>query len=333
MKRIFTTLLALVAFVAMVTAQTVVESKRPSNKAFQKAVATIMYKTNGHDITAKRMKAMEVTQSELNHFPHTEWRAYRNIKDTDALAEAELSSVPYFMRQALDKIKKEVETTKVKDGTVAIWLLYNMGYIIKTPTAVFGIDIHTRYVEEVADLVDFTMVTHAHGDHTNKPFLKAMSARGKQVFAAFDIEGVNSTKIEHEAVYTVGDITIRTTIGDHNRKLRNYVTSYEIDCGPRTDNTVLFHTGDSNNYLQLNPEKKVDIFMLHMSVGLNIQAAINNIQPRHVFLSHLQELGHRIDKWRWTFHDALKLKDKLNHNHIWIPCWGERIIYKRSNWK
>ena len=159
-----------------------------------------------------------------------------------------------------------------------------------------------------------------------------MTKRNKPILAAFDIDGANVMKIEHGKSYDMGDVTIRTTIGDHNKRLLNYVTSYEIDCGDNTNNTVIFHTGDSHNYTQLNPQKQVDIFMLHMAVGLKIQKAIDKIQPHHVFLSHLQELGHKIEKWRWTFHDALKLKGNLTHDHIWIPCWGEKIVYDRAEW-
>lgn len=333
MKRIISLFVAVVAVVTTAYSQTVVMSKLPSDKKYRKAVNTLMYKTNGHDITAKRMKAMEAVQSVMNRFEPKEWKAYRNLAEGDELAKVEQSGTPYYLRQSVDKICTEVRTLKVKEGTVAVWLLYNMGYIVKTPTSVFGIDIHTKYIDKMVELIDFVMITHRHGDHCNLPFLRTMTAKGKTVYAAFDLEGVNVTKVEHEAMYEVGDVKIRTTIGDHNKKLRNFVTSYEINCGANTNNTVIYHTGDSNNYKQLKPEQQVDLFMPHMSVGLNIQAAIDNIRPYHLLISHNQELGHQVNKWRWTFHDALKLKEKLKHDHIWIPCWGECIVYDRRDWQ
>lgn len=333
MKRFLALLLASVAIVAATHAQTVVDSELPSNKQFRKAVKTLMYKTNGHDITPKRMKAMELTQSVINRFTPAEWRAYRSENDEAMVAELESKGVPYFLRQATDKVCREVRTTDVKEGTVAVWLLYNMSYVIKTPTLVFGIDICTKYADELAEILDFAMITHNHRDHYDIAFLRAMNAKGKPVYAAFDIQGVVITKVVHEGEFTVGDVTIRTTIGDHNKNLRNFVTSYEIDCGAKTANTVIYHTGDSKYYKQLNPQRKVDLFIPHMSVGLNIQKALDKIQPQHLLLSHHQELGHGIYKWRWTFHDALKLKNKLTHDHIWIPCWGERVIYNRKDWK
>ena len=333
MKRFIAILLTLVVVTTTLFAQTVVKSERPSDKQFRKAVQTIMYKTNGHDITPKRMKAMEVTQSMINRFNPADWKAYRNLTDAKEIAEVERTGVPYFLRQSVDKVCKEVRTTKVKEGTVAIWLLYNMAYIVKTPTTVFALDVHTKYVDKIADLLDFAMITHRHGDHCNAAFLRAMAVKGKTVFAAFDYDGANITKVAHEATYEVGDVKFRTTIGDHTSKLRNFVTAYEINCGANTNNTIIYPTGDSKYYKQLNPQQQVDIFIPHMSVGMSIQDALNKIKPYHIFLSHNQELGHRVTKWRWTFHDALKSKSRLVHEHIWIPCWGERVIYNRNDWK
>ena len=332
MKKLFISLLVLAVSAVTASAQIVKQIDEPSRKEFRKAVKTMMYKTNGHDLTPARMEAMETTQAMLNRFPHTEWNAFNAEQDPAKVAALEKDGTLYFLRKAFDKVKKEVRTTKVKEGTVAVWLLYNMGYIVKTPTTTFAIDLYSKHADELLDMIDFVMITHAHGDHKTMNVVEGMTKRNKPILAAFDIEGANVMKIEHGKSYDMGDVTIRTTIGDHNKRLLNYVTSYEIDCGDNTNNTVIFHTGDSHNYTQLNPQKQVDIFMLHMAVGLKIQKAIDKIQPHHVFLSHLQELGHKIEKWRWTFHDALKLKGNLTHDHIWIPCWGEKIVYDRAEW-
>ena len=332
MKKVITSLLVLMASAVVASAQIVKQLEEPTDKEFRKAVKTLMYKTNGHDITPKRMEAMESVQAVFNRFTHTAWSDYLGESDPAKVAELERTGIPYFLRNAFEKVRKEVATTKVKEGTVAIWLLYNMGYIVKTPTSTFGIDIYSRYAEDLLDMIDFVMITHAHGDHYTKEMAEGMTRRNKPVFANFDIAEANVTRVEDGKVYEVGDVKIRTTIGDHNAQLLNYVVAYEIDCGESTDNTILYHTGDSYNYTQLNPQQQVDIFIPHMAVSLDIQSYIDKFKPRHVFLSHLHELGHSIEKWRWTFHDALDLKSRLRHDHIWIPCWGEKVVYDRSNW-
>jgi hypothetical protein len=316
-----------------VSAQIVNKTNRPSERKFRKAVKTIMYRTNGHDLTPKRLQAMDIVQSEINYFEREDWKEYRMESDPKVLAEMESKGVPYFLRQAFNKVNEEIRTTKVAEGTVAVWLLYNMGYIVKTPTTTFAIDLYSRYTDELLDVIDFGMITHPHSDHNHKAFTQGLAKRNKPILAAFDIKNVEEMRVEDGGVYTFGDVKVRVTLGDHNKKLLNYVASYEIDCGENTNNTVIFHTGDSCNYEQLNPEKHVDIFIPHMRVNLKIQAAIDKFRPHHVFLSHLQELGHRVTKWRWTFDDALKDKAKFQHDHLWIPCWGERIIYNRNDWK
>ena len=334
MKRTLLVLVLSAVAISSVSAQIVKMTELPTDKKFRKAVKTIMYRTNGHDMTPKRLDAMEKIQSVLNRFEREQWNAYRKENDPKKVAELERSGVPYYLRQSFEKVRKEIRTTKVKEGTVAIWLLYNMGYIVKTPTTTFGIDLYSKYTDGLLDEIDFGMITHAHSDHNHVAFTQGMAKRNKPILAAFDIKDVEEKRVEHEGVYTMGDVTVRVTVGDHNKKnLRNFVASYEIDCGANTNHTVIYHTGDSHDYTQLNPQQKVDIFIPHIRVSLDVQKAIDKFQPRHVFMSHIQELGHRVRKWRWTFHDALRSREKWHHDHLWIPCWGERIIYNRNDWK
>lgn len=323
----------LVAVSMSVSAQIVKLDREPSEKEFRKAVKTIMYRTNGHDLTPKRMEAMEVIQGVLNRFERDEWNAYRKGSDLEKIAEMERTGVPYFLRKSFDKVCKELRTTKVKEGKVAVWLLYNMGYIVKTPTTTFGIDLNSRHLDKLLDMIDFGMITHPHGDHNTKEFAEGMIHRNKPLLAAFDVKNVEEMRVVDGGEYTFGDVKVRVTLGDHNKKLRKYVASYEIDCGANTNHTVIYHTGDTSNYTQLNPQQQVDIFIPHIRVGLDIPAAIEKFQPRHLFMSHIQELGHRIHKWRWTFHDALRSYNKWQHKNLWIPCWGERVIYDRNDWK
>ena len=257
MKRVLLLLALVMLSVVSVSAQIVKMTELPTDKEFRKAVKTIMYNTNGHDMTPKRLAAMETVQSVINRFERTEWGAYRKETDPQEIAEMESSGVPYFLRQSFEKVRKELRTTKVKEGTVAVWLLYNMGYIVKTPTTTFGIDLYSKYTDDLLDMIDFGMITHAHSDHNHVAFTQGMAKRNKPILAAFDIKDVEEMRVEHEGVYKMGDVTVRVTIGDHNKKnLRNFVASYEIDCGANTNHTIIYHTGDSHDYEQLNPKSK-----------------------------------------------------------------------------
>ena len=329
MKKLFMSLVALM-MTTVVSAQIVREAPKPSEGEFRKAVKTLLYKSSCTNLTPERLKAMEITQDMINHFTTTEFKAFWSLTDWYEIENQERFGVPYFLRASIDKILKEVRSTKLKDGQVAVWLLYNMAYVIKTPTHTFGIDLRAKRLDELMKYIEFSMITHAHGDHWAYACVTPSKKQGKPLYANFNIKGGAVTRVKHGDVIKFDDITIRCTVGDHNSQLKNFVVAYEIDCGPRTNHTVIYHTGDSNNYTQLNPQSSVDIFIPHMAVGLNMQAAIDNIQPNYVLLSHIQELGHSIDKWRWTFDDALKLKNKLVHDKVYIPCWGERIIYTKK---
>ena len=146
--------LVLVLAVSTVSAQIVKMTELPSEKEYRKAVKTIMYRTNGHDMTPKRLDAMEKIQSVLNRFEGKQWGAYRKETDPQKIAEMEKSGVPYYLRQSFEKVRKEIRTTKVKEGTVAVWLLYNMGYIVKTPTTTFGIDLYSKYTDDLLDMIE-----------------------------------------------------------------------------------------------------------------------------------------------------------------------------------
>ena len=121
MKRFFAGLILLLAVVAVSSAQIVEPLRRPSDKELRKAAKTLMYKTNGFDLTAKRLKVMDVVQAEINCYQPSDWRTYRNMSSPAQLDDAESAGVPYLLRQAMTKVKNEVASTTVKEGKVAIW--------------------------------------------------------------------------------------------------------------------------------------------------------------------------------------------------------------------
>lgn len=76
----------------------------------------------------------------------------------------------YYLRQSTQLAFWDIQRTRVERG-VAIWYIYNMGYVFKTPDACFGIDIKMRDAEKMVDLLDFLLITHEHQDHYSSPTL------------------------------------------------------------------------------------------------------------------------------------------------------------------
>ncbi len=75
---------------------------------------------------------------------------------TDARMEADYPAL-YYLGRASDQAMDDIRKTGVKKG-LAVWFLYNMGYVFKTPKQCFAIDIHARGAERLARDLDFLLV-------------------------------------------------------------------------------------------------------------------------------------------------------------------------------
>lgn len=318
MKRIYFGILS--AFLLMcsfsVSAQTVDE------------LADILWnKTSCLELNAERRAAMEKMQVHADNCTHTYFGEYKSVEEWSAKEkEMEESGIIRFIAIALDKLVKEIPQTKVRKGEVAIWQLYNMGYIVKTKNQCFGIDLHHKHATKLAPFIDFLLISHNHSDHYWKPLIAEMEKLGKPVYSNFLDNGF---KVVTGDSMQIGDIDIKVTTVDHNKKLLNFVNTYEINCySSKKNGYVIYFTGDAHNYEQLNPTGPVDLFIPHLAVGLKMDKAVEKIQPKEVLMSHILELAHAIEKWRWSYEYGINECEKLNREGVYLPVWGEKLIMK-----
>ena len=71
-----------------------------------------------------------------------------------------------------------------------------------------------------------------------------------------------------------------------------------------------------------------------MGVGLNIQKALDKIQPEYAIFSHAWELSHKVEQYRWTIDDVLKSRNKVegyDASRLLYPCWGDKIVYTKQS--
>lgn len=344
MKKILISLSLVVSSAYLLNAQIVKSYEKPTKKEFKTAVKQVMNSTTcfGSDTTA-RLDAVNVIQREFNNFSQADWKSFCNCWDWVKVDDLELNGTLYYYRQAFNKVRREVRATKVAEGTVVLWNVYNMGYVVKTPTQTFGIDIVHKHIEELAPLLDFMLVTHKHGDHNDAHARNQLARAEVKVIAGFKLDKpvvwqgklLDLEYVEEYDSIQIGDITINCKRVDHNATAagHKFVTTYEIDCGPKTGNTVIFHSGDAYNHEELEVAKRPDIFIFHMSVGLKIQNALDKIQPNYAIFSHAWELGHKVEKWRWTIDDVLKRVHAIKGHdrlHLLYPCWGDKMVYTKS---
>ena len=134
------------------------------------AVVSTFGKAFGAEIPSDRYAAL---QSQIDEVTPEMYFGYLKGGPTDKAALLRLDA-------AFDKVLKEVRETVVTDKP-AIWLVYNMGVVVKTKESCFSIDLQHRRAPEIAPLLDFALITHNHGDHFTEEFYRAMDDAGKTV--------------------------------------------------------------------------------------------------------------------------------------------------------
>ena len=300
----------------------------PTSEEIEKAIAA-MYATRATDVTPERRAAATTLQRSVDRLRAAEFGEYFKSDAQEAKRWENERGILRYLNDAFDKVLREFQTTTVEDGSVALWHVYNMGYLVKTPDAAFAIDIKHRRALELVPLVDFLLVTHNHGDHFTKSFCDAMTDAGKPVVSNFIENKWQAAEDFSETKF--GDVAIKMKRVDHNATLVKFVTTYEINCGARSGGKVIYHVGDACNVAQLTPEAQVDIFIPHLAVGLDVPKAVNEtLKPKVTLLSHILELGHLIDKWRWSYDYGYAAVEKCHNDSVILPVWGEKYVYSEA---
>jgi hypothetical protein len=122
---------------------------------------------------------------------------------------------------ARERVLAEVAAAKIPDGSLRLWRIYNMGYIIKGPTHTVAIDITARpkfydVVEgrfmpdtnvvvwceadwkRLANLADMIFVTHPHGDHYDRAGIAAFVEAKKPVVVPCDLVAYTANRSAKE---------------------------------------------------------------------------------------------------------------------------------------
>ncbi len=276
----------------------------------------------GGDNRALRRLRTDVIDAISTNLSHHLWNDYRNHWGDDAYCDAMTAEHPilHYLRQAERAAVDDIRKTVVEQGVV-IWQMYNMGIIVKTPSRTFAIDLHMRDAEDLVDVLDFALVSHEHTDHYTPAFLDAMIAAGKSVITTFYS---GSTIVTDEEEFQFGDISVHYKIGSHGGASEVPMGLSLVDCGPSGNGVVILHTGDGGKYREFPVHKPVDFFMFHVRVGMSATAAINHVQAGVASASHILELGHPVDHWRWLYRDAYDAIASHPQDEAIVLSWGER---------
>ena len=346
MQRTGITLLLLMILFASCQKGLYFESKRDNGNGIGEAVPEAektmsqFRKTSPLKLDNERLMILEKIQNYSDNLENSTFKEYLKKSEKEAAMMEDTIPILYFYRKGFDKVLYEVKTLNVKKGTAVVWLLYNMGFVVKTPSGCFGIDIDHRYAEKLEPYLDFLCVTHNHSDHYNTPLMEAMNRHHKPVLSNFYKKGgmYLSTVATH---YQIGNFTVYTDISDHllNPKLPNFVTLFRIECGTDAGKFSILHCGDSG----FNPERFKNVQGAVNMVVLRWGAPRENnilgtgegqVQPDYAVLSHLIELRHKpYPHGQASITKTLEHLPNVKCDHTIIPFWGEKLTWQNGRLK
>lgn len=263
-------------------------------------------------------------QREIDDVTPQDYLSYMN-------GEGPAAAQPALARldRVFDAVLSEVRETVVVERP-AVWFVYNMGVVVKTPQAVFSIDLVHRHAQKIAPLLDFALITHNHRDHFTEAFYRAMDGAGKTVVSNFkDNYGAKPWNerggyARAAKVFHLKDVEIRASLTDHNPYLVDFTTAFEIHVGRH----VLYHTGDCCAVTKLNPTRRPDLWLVHPYCGLDVADGVRKFRPVQTAMLHLNEFSHPRDKWRWTYEDGLRAKRDAENagGEAFVPVGGDRLV-------
>ena len=299
-----------------------------SAMALRQAMGQRHEPTGDLDLDARQSEIDAIAPKDFMEY----WMQWLQMKPEDLSAYVEKFPVLKRLEAAFEKVFREVKDTVVTDiNRPAIWYVYNMGLVVKTPKTLFSIDLHHRRAEEFAPLLDFALITHNHDDHYTERFKVAMD-RGQHkpvVNNFFDNYGIRDRKFggytrAKSKTFQYGDVKIITGLCDHNSYLIDYTTPFEVQIGDFT----LYHSGDCCSHEKLHVSRQPDIWVFHPYCGMDVVKGCKEaINPKLAVIAHLQEMGHAKGRYRWTYRDGLNVKTKLETAGFAakMPLWGDRL--------
>ncbi len=284
----------------------------------------------------------------------------------EGVEEFQSVTIRYFT-QACAALLRQVKETTPKPGSVAIWNVYNMGYIIKGPKHTMAIDIANRPayyktetvdgrkvvksvreawpeadLAQLAELLDVIFVTHMHGDHHHARLLQKMAEAGKAVVLPtktrlFGAELPKNVFILDQAVAEPRDIAgIKVLSFPGNQGKNTPCNVYLLD----VDGIRLVHTGDNYDRAEEARIKNYE------APNLIIGATWNSIQHlircaaeakgaskanQVVLPSHNNELGHRPQQresyWELYTHSARMGNPDFTYPSYLDLGWCEGFFY------
>ena len=267
--------------------------------------------------------------------------------------------VQQFFREQVDRVIKELETTRVEKG-VRIWKVYNMGFIARTKTVTIAFDLVTgitssspdfamsaEQVNRLAKQCDVLLISHRHFDHADKAMAQRFIDNGLPVVAPAQAWANDSIHKRINHMQRVAEKTQKLKLGNKTIDIIVYpghqmqAIDNNVYLVTTPEGITLAHTGDElneNEFMidydwidQVAKHHKVDVLMPN-AWTMDILRVTKGFNPKLVLPGHEIEMGHTV--WDrlpyWGDDQYLELtyeKLKKSSYPVLVMVWGESYHY------
>jgi hypothetical protein len=266
----------------------------------------------------------------------------------------QFTSVQRFLRRRLGTSIRDIENCHVTTGAV-IWKMYNMGFVIRTPSVTIGMDIvrgwtlphkqragiTTRSLNRLVRQLDIASVSHRHRDHADEWMPQATQKIGVPLLADASVFPDTSSPllIRPERADTSSTADFNSMKG-RSGAIIEYIALPGHQAPNTIDDMFLFrtpegltilHTGDEDwsrdwGWIDRIHEKyHVDILIANCW-NQDLARLVAGVKPGLVLTGHENEMAHATDH-RETFWQSLKRMIAIPHQPNLVLCWGERTSY------
>jgi len=247
-----------------------------------------------------------------------------------------LPCVADFFRNRMNVLWESYSKSKVEKGLL-VWKLYNHSGIIQTRDAVIAIDLYAGYdavrmdpalMKKLVESVDILLVTHSHGDHTDRETLEMFVKAGKKVVVPRifwpDFLYNDKLTVLRDGELKIKGATVRVFPAYQKEEVDNI---YLITT---SDGYKVMHLGDENEFYNAGREwykkikKPVDIDVLIPNIwSPNLVSFLKKFPAKLVVASHEHEIGHPVSGRR-TYDYVYKVLRTIKKPYV-VPMWGEAV--------
>lgn len=240
-----------------------------------------------------------------------------------------------FYKFMLQKALLEIKNETVTDGAT-IWLLYNHGFVVKTPSVTFGCDLSdfflTKIFMELANILDAYFISHGHPDHYSMGLVSAMKTLGKPVVGPAEFASA-SIKMNDGDSMVIAGLHVTAYKGLHDG---THLRQFEIIT---PEGFKFLHTGDNETSKTLPPITDIDVMFLNCWINElgsvssieGVRIAVNKMKPKVTLPGHMMELGHLGTSNPFPYRDPIASDDGTLASEYYILGWGERYHYNHTS--